>query len=417
MKIIDRYVFWSFLRNYLISFMVLIGMYIVLDMVFNFHDLVGLRDNADAGGASSVVETLRNIVDYYFYQAFLIFVHLSGIIPVVAAAFTLMRLSRFNELTALLAAGVPLLRVAMPIILAGVVVNVLVVVDQELVIPAMLPKLTRAHDDVRRTDVKSFPIVAMQASDKGLVYASRYTPASGDRPATIEYLDVIERGEAEDRRVVASVGNAGGEESSSEPAARRPLQPLAHIAADKAVWSEGEGRWDLFTWDPILKQFEPWGVRTTGLDPNAAVSTKQKVYAYQTNVTPEEIALYRSGDWVEMLSTSRISQLIERPGSYGQAHLFRVKDWRVTQPIMNVVLLLLAIPCVLTREPGKLKTAATKCLILTGLTMGSIFMMHQLAGNPPADPNWTRTWPALMAWLPVFVFGPLAVLLMDRVKT
>ena len=39
MRIIDRYVFSSFIRNYLISFMVLIGMYVVLDMVFHFDEL------------------------------------------------------------------------------------------------------------------------------------------------------------------------------------------------------------------------------------------------------------------------------------------------------------------------------------------------------------------------------------------
>src|SRR6476646_6220284 len=162
MRIIDRYVFWSFIRNYLISFMVLIGMYIVLDMVFNFDDLTNLKGTAEAAGVSSVLGAIRNIADYYFYQCFLFFVHLSGIIPVVAAAFTLMRLSRFNELTAMLAAGVPLLRIAMPIILAGVVLNGLLIADQELVIPTMIPKLTRSHDEMRRSDAKSFPILAMQ---------------------------------------------------------------------------------------------------------------------------------------------------------------------------------------------------------------------------------------------------------------
>src|SRR3954451_17655255 len=102
MRIIDRYVLFSFVKNYLISFMVLIGMYIVLDMVFNFDDLAGLKSTNTSGDVLKVWETLRNIADYYFYQSFLFFVQLSGIIPLVAAAFTLMRLSRFNELTALL---------------------------------------------------------------------------------------------------------------------------------------------------------------------------------------------------------------------------------------------------------------------------------------------------------------------------
>ena len=113
MKILDRYVLISFLKNYLISFMVLIGLYIVLDMVFNFDELAEVQQKtATAGGVASVLALMRNIADYYFFQSFKIFVHLSGIIPVVAAAFTLIRLSRFNELTASMAAGVPLLRTA-----------------------------------------------------------------------------------------------------------------------------------------------------------------------------------------------------------------------------------------------------------------------------------------------------------------
>ena len=120
---------------------------------------------------------------------------------------------------------------------------------------------------------------------------------------------------------------------------------------------------------------------------------------------------------MELLSTSRIDQLIDRPGSYGQTNLLRVKHWRFVQPFMNVVLLLLAIPCVLTREPGRLKSAATQCLLLTGLGMGSMFLSHQLAGNPPPGPDWVVTWPALMAWMPVLVFGPVAIVLLDRLKT
>src|ERR1044071_4736194 len=150
MKILDRYVLWSFLKNYLISFMVLIGMYVVLDMVFNFDELTELKSTAAAQGGQPIWTVLSNIGGFYFYQIFLFFVHLSGVIPVVAAAFTLMRLSRFNELTAVMAAGVPLLRVAAPIIIASVVLNALLIVDQELLIPRMIPQLSRSHDDLSK---------------------------------------------------------------------------------------------------------------------------------------------------------------------------------------------------------------------------------------------------------------------------
>src|SRR5947207_2509704 len=129
--------------------MVLIGLYIVLDMVFNFDELSEVQNHATAGGFESVLTILRGIADYYFFQTFRIFIHLSGIIPVVAAAFTLIRLGRFNELTASLAAGVPLLRTAMPIIIPAMGLNVLLVVDAELLIPPMIPKLVRKHDEIQ----------------------------------------------------------------------------------------------------------------------------------------------------------------------------------------------------------------------------------------------------------------------------
>src|ERR1044071_6138097 len=151
MKILDRYILKSFLKNWAISFMVLVGMYMVLDMVFNFDDLVRIKPGDQGVDASGTMfSVLYKVADFYFFQSFLFFNHLSGIIPVVAASFTLMRLSRFNELTAIMAAGVPLLRVAMPIILSAVVLNALLIVDQEVLIPNMIPKLTRKHDDMHR---------------------------------------------------------------------------------------------------------------------------------------------------------------------------------------------------------------------------------------------------------------------------
>src|SRR6478609_4465527 len=169
MRIIDRYVLWSFLKNYLISFMVLIGLYIVLDMVFNFDELAEVQQKTAVGGVASIISVLRNIGSYYFFQTFKIFVHLSGIIPIVAAAFTLIRLTRFNELTASMAAGVPLLRTAMPIIIAAMILSALLMVDQEVLIPQMIPKLIRKHDELQQTSSKAFPVRAMQDDDKGLL--------------------------------------------------------------------------------------------------------------------------------------------------------------------------------------------------------------------------------------------------------
>ncbi|HLL90491.1 MAG TPA: LptF/LptG family permease [Tepidisphaeraceae bacterium] len=379
MKIIDRYVAATFLKNYLISFMVLVGLYVVLDMVFNFDELVEVNNKAEASGFATLLSTLGTIGDYYFYQTFLFFTQLSGIIPVVAAAFTLLRFSRFNELTALLAAGTPLLRVAMPILIASVGLNVLLVLDHELVIPRMIPKLVRKHDDLSRDGPKRFPIQAMQDEQNRILSAAAYTPGAGDRPPAMWKVDVIER----DAQLIAT----------------------AHTRAEAATW-DGR-RW-------VLQD----GYRATGLGAaDAGGLSETPVAVYEGSVTPDEIALYRSGDYVELLSTRQINALLARPKSYGTGSLARVKHWRFTQPLMNVILLMLAIPCVLTRDPGQLKRAATLCLALTGAAMATMFLFQQLAAVNPLGPERAAAWPALMAWMPIFLWGPISVWLLDRVKT
>jgi len=394
MKILDRYVIATFLKNYLISFMVLLGLYVVLDMVFNFSNLVQLEPNASA--IETVVDSLRDMADYYFYQCFFFFVQLSGIIPVVAAAFTLIRLSRFNELTAMLAAGVPILRVAAPIVLAGIVLNGLLVVDQEFVIPGMIPKLIREHDEIHREARNWFSIEAMQDDNNGLLRATYYYRSPPDSPPKMVVVDIIERQDVE-----RTVTDAKGHQTKMTE-----LLPVAHISADEAIWDRSTQSWKLIN-----------GKRVTGLRPDETRSPEMPCQTYKSNVTPEEIALYRSGRFVDFLATQQINQLLQRPKSYGTLHLLRVKHLRFTQPLMNVILLLLAIPCVLQREPGQLKAAATKCLILMALGMGSVFLAQQAASAPPHWVSKPDEWTALMAWVPIFIFGALSVFLLDRVKS
>ncbi|HWE01698.1 MAG TPA: LptF/LptG family permease [Tepidisphaeraceae bacterium] len=390
MKILDRYVIVSFIKNYCISFMVLVGMYVVLDMVFNFNNMVAFQTNS--GAIQTVIETLRDMGDYYFYQCFLIFVHLSGIIPVVAAAFTLMRLSRFNELTAMLAAGIPLLRVAMPILVAALLLNGLLLIDQELIIPNMIPKLVRDHDEIHGQTRGWFTIEFMQDADNGLLHAARFWPRrrteAGQTLPMMEKMDVIERQPIRNKRTGAV-----------------EILPVAHVYADAATWNPSAQEWDLQN-----------GWRVTGLRPDEDRSREISDPAYKSNITPEEINLYRSGNYVDLLSTERINELLDRPKSYGVLNLLRVKHSRFTQPIMNVILLMLCIPNVLTRDTGSLKSGATKCLIYMGIAMGSVFLSQQLAGSPPAFMAADR-WAALMAWLPIFIFGPLSVFLLERIKT
>jgi lipopolysaccharide export system permease protein len=384
LKILDRYILNSFFKNYLISFMVLVGLYIALDMVFSFGDMT---ESSGTPANLTVFRLLYDIGDYYFYQTFVFFVQLSGMITVVAAAFTLMRMSRFNELTALLASGVPLQRVSMWIIVAGVFLNVVLVpIDQELVIPQMIPKLIRKHEDMHSPTPRSYPISEMQDDKGGVLMVARYTPPGEDSPAHMDVVDII-------------MTDGHG-------------LPTGKISADAADWDGKAGEWKLTN-----------GIYTKVLQPNDSQFTPPAVASeYKSDITPDEIGIWRGGEFVELLPFRRLTEMLydtSRERNYGENQLLRAWNMRLTQPFVNVILLLLAIPAVLTREPGRLKFAAARCLTYTGTCMGLVFMTYQLSASPPGS-GWfgdPQHWPAIMSGLPVVLFGPLAVWLMERVKT
>jgi lipopolysaccharide export LptBFGC system permease protein LptF len=380
MKTLDKYILSAFLKNYLISFGVLIGLYVVLDMVVNFDELSGQKTGA-GGGVEGMVATITAIADYYFYQVFVIFTQLSGVIPVVAAAFTLVRLNRNNELTAMMAAGVPLMRVAAPIIVCAVVLNVILLpVNQELVVPNIVHKLQRKRNDLHREGAKSFSVLLPDNQGRWVI-VPRYTPGFGRTPPKMDELHIVEPDEQ--------------------------ARPVALIQAKSATWNEATGRWDLVG-----------GTITTGLRPGERRSEPKPLETYDSDITPKEIMLARSGQYVDLLSTNEINQLLEKPQIYGVRDLLRVKHARWAALLLNIVLVLLAVGAIMSREVGNIRQRAMVCFMLVGGCMGTVFLCQHLAGTPPpGGGQLAANWPAILAFAPVFLFGPIAVWKLDRVKT
>ncbi len=83
------------------------------------------------------------------------------------------------------------------------------------------------------------------------------------------------------------------------------------------------------------------------------------------------------------------------------------KHFRFTNPVINVIILLLAAPLIISREPKSVFMQMLKGLAVIVGAFGLAFTAQQLGSENPL----------LAAWLPVFMFGPLAVLILDSVKT
>ncbi len=389
---IDRYILGSFLKNYVIALVVLIGLYVMMDAFFNFDELGRGGEDATFG------DWMRGIGSYYLAQALFIYGQLAGVIPVVAAAFTLMRMSRFNELTALLAAGVPLLRVAAPVVLASLAINLIVQpINQEFVIPRLAGWLTLERWEAAAGEREAYAIEPTQAGDGQVFLAGRFMPAvpGEDVVPQAELVTIVRRDEQ--------------------------ARTLSLTTADIALFDEAAGGWQLTNGrrvDDLIGAGDMTGVRP----PDAQV-----LDFWETALRPVDLELAHAADlsvgaggsYFDLLSTRQIHNLLSRPGGGVSADLLRAKHARLSGHFMNLVLILLAVPAVLTRQPGALRLAARRTLIVVGLAMGATFACQMAAREPPpflSDALLSR-WPATMAWLPVLIFGPLAVVQLDRMES
>ena len=397
LKRLDRYILLSFLKNYVLSLVVLVGLYIMMDAFFNFDEFGG-----DAADRASGWELATRVATYYGAQGLFVYGQLAGVIAVVAAAFTLMRMSRFNELTALLAAGVPLVRVAKWVVIASLVIGIGVqVVNQELIVPRLSGWLTLDREDAAAGSKGSYALRAMPVGTSGFFDAGRFRPAGPDSPdgngAIAEFVTIVER----------------------EPDAPPGVHEVRLITARSATYSAATNAWLLTDGVAVsnLAASEP----TEDVEPTRAT----QIDRWQGKVTPGAIGLFHAADlsvgaggsYFDLLSTRQLNELLNRPDASSAPDLLRAKHTRLSGHVMNVVLMLLAIPAVLTREPGQLRRAAGRTLLLVGSAMGAVFFCQMLARDPPASAEWAARWPAIMAWLPVFLFGPFAVALLDRMET
>jgi hypothetical protein len=147
MKILDRYIAKNFLIGYIIAFSVLIGLRIIIELFVNLDEFA---ENTKEVGARGVI---IDILTFYAYRTTLYFRDSAGVITVVAAAFSLGRMVRNNELVAMIASGVSAKRIVGPILALVIFFTALAVADQEFVIPSISDQLVRDEDDAQGNEV------------------------------------------------------------------------------------------------------------------------------------------------------------------------------------------------------------------------------------------------------------------------
>ena len=168
---LDKYIIKQFGINYVISFAVLVSIYVILDLFFNF-------DEFSQGTNLSFFQILWTMARYYGTHLFLYFAQISGVITLFAMAVTLARLQRDNEFVAIVSSGVSLYRIAVTVIAVAIALNCLWLVDQELIIPRLAPKLAQTHKAVALN--QPYGVWFLRDELGGLLSAARFDHQAGE---------------------------------------------------------------------------------------------------------------------------------------------------------------------------------------------------------------------------------------------
>lgn len=371
MTILDRYLLRQYIQVLLICFCSLMGLYAVIDAL-------GHLDQFSAHAEQTDSSVLGAIGRFYAFQALGFFDRTSGILAMMAAMFTLAWLKRHNELTALLAAGIPQLRAAMPLLVASAAISVLAAASREAVLPSIRGELLRSTKDL--TGSSEQPLRPIYASGSEIVLGGEATIAEG-------------------RRLV------------------RPflLLPSGQVSAD-------EGRYLQATAErPAGYLLE--GVQAgTGVLAQPSLVFEGGVVLYSPHDTPwlgagqlffpsdVDFDRFAAGaKWRHFASTAELLDHVQHPASDPLTAAYVTLHGRLVRPLLDVSLVVIGLPLILSRR-------GRSPFLAVGLAMGvvAVFLLVALACEFLGNSGWIS--PSLAAWLPLFIFVPLAVAGSDALR-
>ncbi len=373
MKLLDQYVAKNFLIGYLIAFFVLIGLCVTLDLFVNLDEFA---ERADQGARA----VMGNILAYYGPRIALWFRYLASMITVIAAVFSLARMTKNNELIAVMASGTSLKRVLAPILLLAVLLTGLLVVDEELIIPRLAQDLTLQHDEVG--EGRRYAVWFMSDSFGNLICCREYDET---KKALLAPFVILRR---------------------SDPQTQR-WNVIGQAEAERAVYDSARAGW-------LLESGRRMNVLAEMTEIPQSPIVEPMAFL-PSDLTPDQIPLRRQEGYKSLLSLRQLDALIENPGTRttDMAELVMQKHARIVDPIMNLILLMVALPVLVCRDPRDMKSAISISFIITLSCFVVTFLCKLLATEPIGG----RIYPEIWVWAPIAIFLPIAFLQIDSMKT
>lgn len=373
MKVFDRYLLQLFLRVLLVCMFSITGLYVVVDFCNNMDEFLGY--GSERGYLAVIGEYYGPRIPWFFDR-------ISGLLALIAAMFAITWLQRTNEMTAVLAAGISKTRIIKPLVCAAVAVSLLAAANRELIIPANRDKLLRNAQDWLGQAPRPVEPVLDHRTDILLNGLNTYARDGRiDKPSFLLHHPIGDFG----KMLKAETANY------SPPKSGRPGGYLLQGVFEPADLSQTPSGSLTAESEPII--FSPYDTEWLRPDECFVVS----------EIDFQQLA--GGSQWRQFASTGELLAGLRNPSQDYGADVRVMIHSRFIQPALDMTLFFLGLPLVLTRESRNIFVAAGWCLlVVTGFF--AVVLLSQAMGS-----SGYLLGPELAAWLPLFVFVPVAAAL------
>lgn len=360
MKILDRYVFTTFILAMAFAASAFVSMYVVVDLFSHMEDFTNVK----------VGSPLRFILDYYLVRLPLFFYQMAPVIALMAAMITFVHLLRHNELIPILNAGIPVYRTLVPVLFGVVLLAVAMVWVDERVLPGLAEEL-HATDQQRRRKRELRMVIFWEQDGSMRFVADRF-----DQHA--ERLENLK---------VHRLRPDGWEEE--------------FLCAGEAHYAQQGGRSGWLLRHGYRVEYDRTQRPTRG-----RATFGEEGYFLESKVRPFEIATKR--EELLLLSFGELLRTI-RARPHDKRLQLRLYSKTAT-PVTPFVLLFLGLPFILKQRCRSFLLGFSVCLVCGMAFFGIQFLFNGLGSAGDVSP-------LVGAWVPVLAFGALGLILFDQVRT
>ncbi|MFT5287690.1 MAG: lipopolysaccharide export system permease protein [Planctomycetota bacterium] len=362
--LLDRYVLVLFTASYSIAFFLVIGMFLILDMVGHLDDFMEV-------GPDGSVAASTEIIRYYLYNTPFVYLQVAPFVTLIAGLFTASKLVRNNEIVAALNAGVSAQRLIAPILVGG-----------GILAAGMFGLREWATEGFGyRRDLALHRIVEREPE---LVYEQIWLKLPHDSGTNLirieEFRDSSEEGgQAVITGLVATIKTEVG---------------LSTINAKSAVYENGD--WHLK--DGTYQVVE-------GPEENP----RKIEWLGDVKFTPRDVYVQWKGQERPLdLSFQETTELWRRDPDNVQFQT--LVEYLKTFPLANIVLLLVGLPFLVSYGRSRRSERMVAGFLLCVFYFAADFVTRSLGMQGSLSP-------LMASWLPVLFFGSLGVVIFSSMRT